>query len=475
MSAKTKRSACLAACVAAASFSAMTRAAILDGVQPAALDQPQINMLIYYNTIDLPQIGQAEDPLGGLGDIFGDGGGTGGTVNFFNVQAYLDTGASSVLISNPTAAALHVTTETVSTPGGVKHVIYSDVGVAGTDDFSVAQPLHIALAHYIPGVNMDQFDSLTNAPVVTPYVPINPPPGNIFRAQVGPFVPTIDDPINNPGSDPFDQLIAELSSEEGALDVVGMPAMKGKVMVIDPTGVKNLGLLFSVLGGVLDGSGDLGDISDLDLNAIQSAGVKTYLYDRATAPAFDPSRSNNPGIPTTQLHVQLSYGSFDRFTEVTLEVPDGQPKPPPDPTLPSPTLAHNPFIGKNPVAILDGTNPGNAPGITIFRTTTQGLKTSEGNWLLDTGAAASIISEDQALAVNVKYADGHRPGAPDTADPILVDAITGATVPDQFTLTLGGIGGQEVLAGFFLDKLKLPTIEGLTDDNQNLYYTHVPV
>ena len=42
------------------------RATILDGVQPAALDQPQINMIVYLGVNTVPQIGMTQDPLGGL-------------------------------------------------------------------------------------------------------------------------------------------------------------------------------------------------------------------------------------------------------------------------------------------------------------------------------------------------------------------------------------------------------------------------
>jgi len=92
--------------------------------------------------------------------------------------------------------------------------------------------------------------------------------------------------------------------------------------------------------------------------------------------------------------------------------------------------------------------------------------------------------------VTYDRAHGNGPGAPGTTDPldplggmtggatpILVDSITGATVPNQFTLVIGGVGGQEVLAGFWLDTLKLPTKEAalFNNDDLNIYYTHVPV
>jgi len=456
------------------------RGIVLDGVQPAALDQPQINALIYLGDNTNPQTGVTTDPLSGFGDP-SDPGLDGGGTAFFNVQAYLDTGASGILFSTSTAKALNIATEQV---GGVP-VIYADVGVAGSDNFNVSQLVRLRLAPYIPGANMDQFSNeAQTVPITTPYTMPAPASGTL-RVQVGPYVP----PVDSTKMDDFDQLIAELLSEQSALDVVGMPAIQGHVMVIDPSGVKDLGLLYSVLGSILGsiggtgGTGDTGDtgLTDIQWDQLNSAGVRTYLYDRATAPVFNATRTNDPGIPTPQRHVALTYASFDRFTEVKLG-PTGTG----DPTLPAPALAHNPFIGKNPVALMEGKPAGDAPGITITRKTDDGtVLPSTGNWLLDTGAAASIISEAQAAKLNVEYALGRRPGpppdsttdsAPDTG-PLLVDAITKATVPDQFTLTLGGIGGQEVLAGFWLDTLLLPTKEATAtgNDSLNIYFTHVPV
>ena len=66
-------------------------------------------MILYLGSNNNPQIGVTSDPLGGLGDLFGDLGGLGGSTQFFNVQAYLDTGASSILVSTPTASLLVAT------------------------------------------------------------------------------------------------------------------------------------------------------------------------------------------------------------------------------------------------------------------------------------------------------------------------------------------------------------------------------
>jgi hypothetical protein len=459
-----------AACVLAGVLNS-ARSEVLDGVQPAALDQPQINMVIYLGDNTVPQIGVTPDPLREIfGDLFPDD--FYNDVRFFNVQAYLDTGASGILVSASTAAALGIVTEQVN---GVP-VIYSDVGVAGRDDFSVSVPLRMALASYLPGADTDQFaDSDQTIPITTSYTPVPAPASGVLRAQVGPYVPTVDSTT----MDEYDQLIQELAGGASALEVAGMPVMKGRVMVVDPSGVKNLGQLFSVLSDVL--AGTTADLTDEQYAQLETSGVKTYLYDRSTAPAFDANRTNNPGIPAAQRHVALSYASFDRFTQVTVG-PGGAAQE----GLPAPTLEHNPFIGKNPVALLEGLPAGDAPGITIARVLDGGLTLrTEGNWLLDTGAAASIISEGQAAALHVKYdrENGHGPGAPSedpeaaAPAPNLIDSITGETVANQFTLTLGGIGGQTVLAGFWLDSLLLPTKEATAsgDDALNIYFTHVPV
>ena len=58
-------------------------------------------------------------------------------------------------------------------------------------------------------------------------------------------------------------------------------------------------------------------------------------------------------------------------------------------------LAHNPFIGPNPVALIDGDVPaGSTPGITI---TGNGLEAT-GSFLFDTGAAFSFISHTPIAA-----------------------------------------------------------------------------
>jgi hypothetical protein len=336
----------------------------IDGVQPAALDQPRINALLSRTPGGTPL----------SVDFFG--------IETFNIQAFYDTGASGILLSNETADFLGVVRSTFNS----QTVVYSDVGVAGTDDFNVSETLHISLAPFHPDADVDNMDTYSSV-YTQSFGPV--------RTQIGPI------PSAPPGLED--------------LDVFGMPTMAGKVVVMDPKPVDTF-----------------------------ADTMRTYVYNPGT-PFNAGSADDNPGIPNTNRHVDLSYASFDRFTTVT---PTGAP---------GPTLRNNPFIGPNPVAQLDpNPPPDSTPPITIKRTS-QSLvtHTTTGSWLLDTGAAASIISSSQAGDVDVFYEDGTF----GTDSPNLVDSL-GNDIADQFTLTIGGIGGTFKAAGFFLDTLTIQTLEG---------------
>ena len=334
-------------------------------VQPAALDQPRINALLRRAPMGAP--------LAGFDIIFGD--------TIFNFQAFYDTGTSGTVLSDATADFLGVQRAQF----GGSDVMFEDVGVGGSAVFKVSEPLYISLA---------------------------------------PFSPLAD--INNPitESDVYDQTFGPLRTQVGGnvtllggIDILGMPTMQGKVVVIDP---KPLDTFFDLL--------------------------RTYVYDPGTP--FDVGQADtNPGIPATNRHVQLSYASFDRFTQTTPAGAEG------------PDLRHNPFIGPNPVAAIDpAIPPGSTPGVTI----TLGANQATGSFLLDTGAAASFISGSLAETINVRY----RPDPLGLADPLLEvfdpadPGTAGTPLPNQFLITIGGIGGSRLAAGFFLDSLSMPTLEG---------------
>jgi hypothetical protein len=310
-------------------------------------------------------------------------------IETFTLEAFYDTGASGVLISKESADALGVVRSTYNG----QPVLFEDVGVGGSSFFEVSEPLYTALAPYGVERDLDNFDTFQE----------------VYSQKFGPLRLQV-------AMEEVDELLGT------PLDVWGMPTMTGKVIVMDarpPSSDDELGVM------------------------------RTYTYDPGTP--YDPAEDeNDPGIPRTNFHVDLSYAHFDRFTAVD------------PPGAPGPTLRHNPFIGPNPLLAIDPANsPDHTPGITVSR----GSQSFTGSWLFDTGAAASILSLHGAEAVGVRYADGTY----GTDDPRLVDA-QGTDIPDQFTLQIGGVGGAVTAAGFFLDSMVLPTMEG-----QPIRYVRAPV
>ncbi|MEM6854049.1 MAG: dockerin type I domain-containing protein [Planctomycetota bacterium] len=159
----------------------------------------------------------------------------------------------------------------------------------------------------------------------------------------------------------------------------------------------------------------------------------TSVYDSGSLPA---------DLPAADLHIQTTYADFSRFTTTT----GGE----------GPTLNDNPFVGGDPFA-LAGTIPDSQAVVAGY-----GGSTTAGSWLFDTGATASIISEVQAAALGVTYNEASL----DTETPFL----EGAPLADQFTVPIGGVGGTTTVAGFLLDTLTLPTVEG-----EPITYNRAPV
>ena len=103
----------------------------ISGVQPAALSQPQIHALFRNTATGAP----LRDPLGDV----------------FDVTAYLDSGTSEILLSRETADALHI--ERALFNG--QPIVFSDVGVAGTENFGVSSPLFTSLAPFTPSADVN--------------------------------------------------------------------------------------------------------------------------------------------------------------------------------------------------------------------------------------------------------------------------------------------------------------------------------
>ncbi|HEY7117482.1 MAG TPA: aspartyl protease family protein [Tepidisphaeraceae bacterium] len=399
------------------------------GIQPAALDQPQINAAIRYPSTT----GTLNDPL------FADfGGGT----RAFNVTAFLDTGASGVLLSNETASFLgdlyNPGVETASYNN--KPVVYQDVGVAGSDNFRVSVPVQVSIGAF----NTANVDNVANAeqqlsdsnPASFQGIDLSyyKHTTGTIRAQVGPL--NTADP-NDPGDNP---LLEDL-------DVFGMPVMKGKVVVMDPKPVEN------IISGNID-------------NGFQ---MKTHVYNPGTA--FNPATADDdPGIPKTTRTIKLSYGSFNEFTRTGTLEGDGSVAPLPADQVATyqPTLEHNPFIGPNPINPAGDTTP---PVKVSFNG-----QSATGSFLLDTGSAASMISTSLASKLNVRYVAGTQ----GTDNPQLESfdpknpSAPGTAIDNQFQLSIGGIGGTTKVAGFFLSSMLVKTMQGsVTNDNDPNHFNFV--
>lgn len=392
---------------------------------PGALDQPKINVVFRRTPTDDPIHYDPTDE------------------SQYMVNAFLDTGASGHLLSNETAGigedldpdnpadGLGVVRQKV----GGNYATFEDVGGGGSVQFHISEPLYM---QYGPHTTLSAF-SIPGDPDFHPKLgEFYSMPTTPSRTQIGPV----------PRPDPFDSL--------AGLDVVGMPAMQGKVVVMDNRGLNQ----FAVT-------------QDLDDAAV----MNTFIYNPGTA--FDPvdaaetQLSVNPGIPTVNRRIKLSYANLDPFSTTSAGAA-------------APTTSTNPFVGKDPVKLLDGVSQPDTPGITV----SYDNRNATGNFLLDTGAGASFISRAMAGKMGIHYDPARLPGDPQggtPADPQLLDA-NGNPLPEQFQLTIAAFGADDpndngdssniVISGFYLDFLLVRTMEGdAANDNDpnHLKFIHAPI
>jgi hypothetical protein len=243
----TRKSALLATLAAAGILGAMAPVSFagsvdISGVLPVAVDQPQINAIITN-----PSSGSVLTTSGGYSVI----------------QAYLDTGTSSIVLANSTWNSLGISPATVNG----QNVVFNDVAIGGTTPFYVSSSGYdISTAPF--SVNTDQTIGGT------------PPPLSSFGNTVGPANLELTEQPN------------PLSSLTGATDIMGMPVMYGKVTVLDIGPANNFA------------------------NVNNPGETQTYIY--APGTPFNPSTLNtNPGIVPTTYQVGLSYASFQQFTSVS--------------------------------------------------------------------------------------------------------------------------------------------------------------
>jgi hypothetical protein len=330
-------------------------------------------------SLDLPRILAAfQDP--NTGEQL-----TTSTGDFLAITAFFDTGASGVLLSRETAEELSI----APAQFGGTDIVFHDVGVGGGEAFWVSSPFNLGIKDFHGSSDVEDPTGFNYSA-----------PANPVRVQIRQsYAP--DDFFSEP------------------IDVVGIPAMRNKVVVINPRPAE-------------------------ELNYINS-----FVYTPGTP--FNPAEvDTNPGIPAVSHHVRLSYASFQDYTSTT---PSGAP---------GPVFASNPFVGPNPL------NPqaGDPPGImTTYHLTGNAPVSTTSSFLLDTGGSLSMISEGVALNMGVYYGDSLPDGTP------VLYGDDDQPIPNQFQVQLGGIGeNSPIAAGFYLDKLTVPTVEG-----DPLIYLNAPV
>jgi len=320
-----------------------------------------------------------------------------------NLRMVFDTGASGVVLFEGPAQALAIP---VAQHMG-SDIVFADVGVGGSTTFDVSSPVHVSIGSFVQDPP-DPYTSDADYPRESPNV----------RLMLGP-----------PGS------AALFLSDFTQLGIVGMPEMLGRVSVILPK---------------------LAEVSFFELTPADT--IHAHVYDPLVPP------ETGPGIPTVDLHVELTLASFDRFTQTTPAGATG------------PTLAANPFIGPDPLAALDGVTPlpTTPPGITVAFGGNEATRT----FLLDTGNQTTSISTATAATLGVRYWAPGDPGYDPGAAPMLVHSADGSLVADQFNAVFGGIGGTVTIAGFYLDSLLVRTMEGNPADDGDplhLHFVSVPV
>lgn len=363
------------------------------GTQAAALEIPSI-----YGIIRRPG-----DNTGGPLDQNSD--------SSYAFQAYLDTGTSGIILSYEDTDAREVQAQTVN---GVP-VTFGDIAVNGLVTYNVSETLDLRLGRYTG----ESFPDIFTPTQTNTY--FNQVTSNVrMQLSTTPVDPFLGTPLN----------------------LVGMPALKNKVMVVDARLYNHLQSLDENTLEVKYSS-QIENLPDFPQSSLEVPfpQLQTWVYDKGdTAAGHTSTPLFNPGIPTGQHVVRMSYADFSGFTQIT-----------PSNAI-APTLAHNPFVGPAPFSTPGAGDP---PGITIQRQSGSTQKTADGTWLFDTGAQISFMSSAMALSLGVQLSFDSN------GDPVLTDLATGTSPDGLFSVALGGAGGEAgTLLGFRVDELMIPTTDG---------------
>lgn len=226
-------------------LAATTLAVEIQGVQPIAFDQPQVEMML--------------QPAAGGNPYLAD---LGFGIKLFNITAFLDTGSSGIVIDQRTADPLGVP----RAPG----VTFEDVAIGGGTQFAVSQPVNVRVA----GDGNTDVGNLATFPTVYNQA------YNSLQLQIGP---------TNISPDPLSD----------ALDIAGMPVMMGKTVVFDPKPLNQSGDLPEPMKTYIYNPGTPFDPAHANSNP----GIPTTSHHVALSYGnFDRFTQTTGGLPPTLNH-----------------------------------------------------------------------------------------------------------------------------------------------------------------------------
>ena len=169
----------------------------VQGVLPAAMDQPRIYLALFRDANGKPLAAKAGSDDAMLAKLMGEKPDPNAPTETFAIEAFLDTGASGTMLADSTAQSLGLKAAMLHG----KPITFYDVGVAGKEPFSVTEPLYVRAAEY---------SGETDGSNLGAYAPAGGPVRVKLRAAGG--------------------ILDELT---GGTDIAGTPVMAGKVMVVD--------------------------------------------------------------------------------------------------------------------------------------------------------------------------------------------------------------------------------------------------
>lgn len=207
---------------------------------------------------------------------------------------------------------------------------------------------------------------------------------------------------------------AGLMAMMGEINVIGMPAISRMVIEIDP----------APMAAVFAKSNKQDPLDALDELATLGNGPAVNILNSKSK----KQRQRN-SIKDADISIAYEERDFNQRTH-------------PENRGPLPDLARNPIITAIECKTMERRFQGGSGG--------GGVHTAVGDWLLDTGAAASIISVKTAQSLGL-YDNNREPA-----------------VPADFTLPLGGVGGEVKPAnGYIIDSITIKAAQGKSLEFKN--------